>query len=58
MYSTHVMNLDPNGTDTIKGGGAGKDLILDPGERVLLEAYATGLWVVSSAIGWDGDFGA
>lgn len=56
VHSTHVMNLDPNGTDTIKGGGAGKYLILDPGERVALEAYATGLWVVSSAIGWAGDF--
>ncbi|AZO44202.1 hypothetical protein EJ076_25430 [Mesorhizobium sp. M7D.F.Ca.US.005.01.1.1] len=58
VHSTHVMNLDPNGTDTIKGGGAGKYLILDPGERVILEAYAAGLWVVSSAIGWSGDFEA
>jgi hypothetical protein len=56
VHSTHVMNLDPNGTDTIKGGGAGKYLILDPGERVTLEAYAAGLWVVSSAIVWSGDF--
>ncbi|MER9297872.1 hypothetical protein NKI38_15455 [Mesorhizobium sp. M0621] len=56
VHSTHVMNLDPSGTDTIKGGGAGKYLILDPGERVVLEAYSAGLWVVSSAIGWAGDF--
>jgi hypothetical protein len=52
------MNIEPNGTDTIKGGGAGKYLILDPGERVTLEAYTVGLWVVSSAIGWSADFEA
>ncbi|MER9162513.1 hypothetical protein [Mesorhizobium sp. M0715] len=56
VHATHVMNIEPNGTDTIKGGGAGKYLILDPGERVTLEAYATGSWVVSATVGWAGDF--
>ncbi|MER8979246.1 hypothetical protein [Mesorhizobium sp. M0870] len=56
VHSTHVMNLDPSGTETIKGGAAGKYLILDPGERVVLKSYLTGFWVVASAIGWAGDF--
>jgi len=56
VHATHVMNLDPSGAETIKGGGAGKYLILDPGERVTLQPYTDGNWVVASSIGWSGDF--
>ena len=41
--------IDPNGTETIQGGSAGKYLELDTdGDSVTLECYVDGKWEIRS----------
>jgi hypothetical protein len=57
--SADEMHIDPNGTETIRGGGAGDHLILNAaGETVTLECVVAGSWEIISYYAWGGDFEA
>jgi len=53
------IHIDPDGTETIGAGGAGKYLDLDAArENVTIQATTTGRWEVISYYGWGLNFEA
>lgn len=49
---SQVLRVDPNGSETIRGGGAGKYLSLDSdGASVTLKCVSSGLWEIISSTG-------
>ena len=57
--NANEIHIDPDGTETIRGGGAGEHLILNAaGETVTLECVVAGSWEIISYYAWGGDFEA
>ena len=50
--STNYIRIDPNGTNQIRGGGAGKYLSLDTdGTNVTLQCVVATIWEIVSSVG-------
>ncbi|MHA1396182.1 MAG: hypothetical protein ACTSSF_00430 [Candidatus Heimdallarchaeaceae archaeon] len=55
--ASQEVRIDPNGSETIAGGSAGKYAILDADyESITVQATQTGKWEVVAYYGWGGTF--